>query len=177
SIESIFADGRPRNNSPFVSLPAGTASLQIDYTATSLTVPERVRFRYKLDGQDKDWQDPGTRREAFYTNLGPGSYQFRVIACNNDGVWNNTGASVGLSIAPSYYQTRWFRAAAGVAALVLFWMLYRFRLQQISRVFSVRLDERVSERTRIARELHDTLLQSFQGLMLRFQSVRDLLPE
>ena len=176
SIASILADGRPHNNSAFLSLPAGTASLQIDYTATSLTVPERVRFRYKLDGQDKGWQDPGTRREAFYTNLSPGSYQFRVIACNNDGVWNNTGATVGFSIAPSYYQTRWFRAAAVVAALALFWMLYQLRLRRVAHAFNLRLDERVSERTRIARELHDTLLQSFQGLMLRFQSVRDLLP-
>ena len=99
-----------------------------------------------------------------------------MIACNNDGVWNNTGASVSFSIAPSYYQTHWFRAAAGVTVLALFWTLYQFRLRQIAHAFNLRLDERVSERTRIARELHDTLLQSFQGLMLRFQSVRDLLP-
>src|SRR5262249_26224637 len=145
SIESILADGRQHDDSPFVRLPAGTANVQIDYTATSLTVPERVRFRYKLEGQDKDWQDAGTRREAFYTNLDPGSYQFRVIACNNDGVWNNTGASVSFSIAPSYYQTRWFRAAAGVAMLALFWALYRFRLRQIAHAFNLRLDERVSE--------------------------------
>ncbi len=176
SIESIVADGRQHNNATFVSLPPGTANLQIDYTATSLTIPERVRFRYRLEGQDKDWQDAGTRREAFYTNLDPGSYEFRVIACNNDGVWNDTGASVSFSIAPSYYQTRWFRVAAGVAVLALLWTLYQFRLRQVAHAFNLRLDERVSERTRIARELHDTLLQSFQGLMLRFQSVRDLLP-
>jgi signal transduction histidine kinase/ligand-binding sensor domain-containing protein len=176
SIESVVADGQQHSHPTRVSLPAGTANLRIDYTATSLTIPERVRFRYKLEGQDKEWQDAGTRREAFYTNLGPGSYQFHVIACNNDGVWNTTGASVNFSIAPSYYQTGWFRAAVGVAVLALFWTLYQFRLRQIAHAFNVRLDERVSERTRIARELHDTLLQSFQGLMLRFQSVRDLLP-
>ena len=175
-IESVVANGRQYNNSTLVSLPPGTANLQITYTATSLTSPERVRFLYRLEGQDQGWQDAGTRREAFYTNLDPGSYQFRVIACNNDGVWNNTGASVSFSIAPSYYQTSWFRAAAGVTVLALFWALYRFRLRQIAHAFNVRLDERVSERTRIARELHDTLLQSFQGLMLRFQSARDLLP-
>jgi signal transduction histidine kinase len=99
-----------------------------------------------------------------------------VIACNNDGVWNNTGASVSFSIAPAYYQTRWFRAAAGVAVLALLWALYQLRLRQVAHTFNLRLDERVSERTRIARELHDTLLQSFQGLMLRFQSARDFLP-
>lgn len=175
-IESVVANGRQHNSSTLVSLLPGKANLQIAYTATSLTVPERVRFRYKLEGQDTEWQDAGTRREAFYTNLAPGSYQFRVIACNNDGVWNDTGASVSFSIAPSYYQTRWFRAAAVVTVLALFWTLYQFRLRQIAHAFNLRLDERVSERTRIARELHDTLLQSFQGLMLRFQSVRDMLP-
>jgi len=176
SIESVLADGRQYSGSTSVSLPAGTANLQIVYTATSLTAPERVRFRYRLEQQDRDWQDVGTRREAFYTNLEPGAYQFRVIACNNDGVWNNTGASVSFSIAPAYYQTRWFRAAAGVAVLALFWALYQLRLRQVAHAFNLRLDERVSERTRIARELHDTLLQSFQGLMLRFQSARDFLP-
>jgi len=175
-IESIVANGRKHTSSMPLSLPPRTADLQIAYTATSLTVPERVRFRYKLEGQDEEWQDAGTRREAFYTNLGPGSYQFRVIACNNDGVWNDIGAAVSFSIAPSYYQTSWFRAAAVVTVLALFWMLYQFRLRQIAHAFNVRLDERVGERTRIARELHDTLLQSFQGLMLRFQSARDLLP-
>src|SRR6185295_446931 len=106
----------------------------------------------------------------------PGTYRFRVIAANNDGVWNEAGAFLDFSIAPAYYQTGWFRVAAGATALALFWTLYQFRLRQIAHAFSLRLDERVHERTRIARELHDTLLQSFQGLMLRFQSVRDLLP-
>jgi signal transduction histidine kinase len=175
-VESVVANGRQHNFSTLVSLPPRTTSLQIAYTATSLTGPERVRFRYRLEGQDQDWQDAGTRREAFYTNLAQGPYQFHVIACNNDGVWNNTGASVRFSIAPSYYQTSWFRAVVGVTVLALFWTLYRFRLRQIAHAFNVRLDERVGERTRIARELHDTLLQSFQGLMLRFQSARDLLP-
>ena len=175
-IESVVANGTQHHTSNLVGLPPGTANLQITYTATSLTIPERVRFRYMLEGQDPEWQDAGTRREAFYTNLDPGPYQFRVIACNNDGVWNDTGATVSFSIAPSYYQTSWFRAAFGVTVLALLWLLYQFRLRQIAHAFNLRLDERVSERTRIARELHDTLLQSFQGLMLRFQSVRDLLP-
>jgi signal transduction histidine kinase/ligand-binding sensor domain-containing protein len=175
-IESVVANGNKYNTSTTLSFPPRTANLQIAYTATSLTIPERVRFRYRLEGQDQEWQDAGTRREAFYTNLDPGSYQFRVIASNNDGVWNNTGASVSFSIAPSYYQTHWFRAAAVVTVLALFWTLYQLRLRQIAHAFNQRLDERVHERTRIARELHDTLLQSFQGLMLRFQSARDLLP-
>lgn len=176
AIEAVVADGTLLEDTTRARLPARTANLRIDYTATSLAVPERVRFRYMLEGQDKDWQDAGTRREAFYTNLGPGAYQFRVIACNNDGVWNTTGASLMFSIAPAYYQTAWFRAAVLAVALGVLWLLYQRRLGQLAHDFNLRLDERVHERTRIARELHDTLLQSFQGLIFRFHSVRDLLP-
>ena len=126
--------------------------------------------------QRPEWQDAGTRRQAFYNDLPPGTYRFRVIAANNSGVWNEAGAFLDFSIAPAYYQTRWFRAASVVTVLAVFWASYQFRLRQIAHDFNLRLDERVNERTRIARELHDTLLQSFQGLMLRFQSARDLLP-
>ena len=124
-------NGRKYDSRTLLRLPARTGDLQITYTATSLTVPERVRFRYKLEGQDKEWQDAGTRREAFYTNLDPGSYQFRLIACNNDGVWNNTGASVSFSIAPAYYQTGWFRAACSFLVILIVWMLYRLRVRSV----------------------------------------------
>jgi signal transduction histidine kinase/ligand-binding sensor domain-containing protein len=130
-IESVMAGDRKYNNSTFLKLPARTANLQITFTATSLTNPERVHFRYKLEGQDKEWQDAGTRREAFYTNLDPRSYQFRVIACNNDGVWNEVGASLNFSVAPTYYQTSWFRAACLTLFLVLLWMLYRLRVRSV----------------------------------------------
>ena len=177
SITSVSADRSRYPRWADLRLPAHTSNVQIDYSALSLSVPERVRFRYKLDGIDTGWQDVGTRREAYYSNLGPGPYQFRVIACNNDGVWNEAGASFDFSIAPAYYQTAWFRASCAAAFLALLWALYRFRLHQIAREFNVRLEERVSERTRLARDLHDTLLQSFHGLMLRFQAVSKLLPE
>jgi signal transduction histidine kinase/ligand-binding sensor domain-containing protein len=134
-IESVVADGKKYNNSAFLRLPPRTANLHIAYTGPSLSIPERVRFRYKLEGQDKEWQDAGTRREAFYTNLDPGSYQFRVIACNNDGVWNETGAFVNFSIAPAYYQTRWFGAACLAFFLVLVWMLYRLRVHIVEQRF------------------------------------------
>ena len=130
-IESVMAGDRKYNNSTFLKLPARTANLQITFTATSLTNPERVHFRYKLEGQDKEWQDAGTRREAFYTNLDPRSYQFRVIACNNDGVWNEVGASLNFSVAPTYYQTSWFRAGCLTLFLVLLWMLYRLRVRSV----------------------------------------------
>ncbi len=114
--------------------------------------------------------------EAYYTNLPPRNYRFRVMACNNSGVWNEAGASFDFSIAPAYYQTTWFQASCAAAFLGLLWALYRYRLHQIAQQFNARLEERVNERTRIARELHDTLLQSFHGLMFRFQAARNMLP-
>jgi signal transduction histidine kinase len=150
--------------------------LQIAYTATSLTIPERVRFRYKLEGQDQDWLEAGTRREAIYDNLGPGDYKFRVIAANNDGVWNESGAALEFSVLPAWYQTFWFYSACVAALALALWALHQLRLRQLERQFDKALETRVDERTRIARELHDTLLQSFQGILLRFQAVSNLLP-
>ena len=157
-------------------LPPLIRDLEIDYTALSLVAPEKVRFQYKLEGHDPDWQDAGNRRQAFYNDLPPRNYRFRVKACNNSGVWNEAGASFDFSIAPAYYQTAWFQASCAATFLGLLWALYRYRLHQIAREFNARLEERVAERTRIARDLHDTLLQSFQGLMLRFQVAHDEIP-
>jgi signal transduction histidine kinase len=151
-------------------LPAHTTTLQIAYTAPNLSIPERVRFRYKLDGQEKNWNDAGRRREAFYTNLGPGHYSFHVIACNDDGVWNETGTTWNFFIAPAWYQTLWFKMLLGLAAIGLSWMLYSLRLRQATAQIQARLGERLEERERIARELHDTLIQSVDGLMLRIQT-------
>ena len=175
-IEQVTADRKTYDAASGLRLPPLVRDLEIDYTALSLVAPEKNRFRVKLEGRDPDWQDVGNRRQAFYADLAPGTYRFRVTASNNSGVWNEAGAFLDFSIAPAYYQTTWFRAASVVTVLALFWALYQFRLRQIAHDFNLRLDERVNERTRIARELHDTLLQSFQGLMLRFQSARDLLP-
>jgi PAS domain S-box-containing protein len=112
-------------------LPPRTTDLQIGYTALSLSVPEKVRFRYELEGVDKDWQDAGTRREAFYTRLGPGEYHFRVIACNNDGVWNEEGAHLDFNIAPAWYQTTWFRGLYVLAFFTLLWAGYQMRVHQL----------------------------------------------
>lgn len=130
-IESVTANGRKYNTSTSLKLPPRTKNLQIAYTAASLTVPERVRFRYKLEGQDKEWQDAGTRREAFYTNLDPGSYQFRVIACNNDGVWNETGAMLHFEVLPAFYETVTFRILCVLTLLAVLWLLYRRRVRSI----------------------------------------------
>jgi signal transduction histidine kinase/ligand-binding sensor domain-containing protein len=157
-------------------LPALVRDLEIDYAALSLVAPEKVRFRYKLEGWDRDWQDAGNRRQTFYSNLPPRNYRFRVVASNDSGVWNETGDTLDFSIAPAYYQTNWFRAACVAAVMGLLWGLYQLRLRQIAREFNAGLEARVNERTRIARELHDSLLQGFHGMMFRLQAVRDMLP-
>ena len=179
-IEQITADRKAYDATPDakgrLQVPALIRDLEIDYTALSLVAPEKVRFRVKLEGWDPDWKDAGTDRKAFYSNLPPRNYRFRVIACNNSGVWNEEGAFLDFTIAPAYYQATWFRLACVAAFLLLLGALYRLRLRQVARQFNMRLEERVGERTRIARELHDTLLQSFQGVLLKFSAVRFLLP-
>jgi signal transduction histidine kinase/ligand-binding sensor domain-containing protein len=159
-----------------IELPMHTNDVQIDYTAGSLTVPERVRFRYKLEGLDRYWQDVGNRREAHYTNLGPGRYRFRVTASNNDGVWNDKGASIDFVIAPAFYQTGWFYALCALAAAATLAALYKLRVRHMAAQIRGRLEERLAERERIARELHDTLLQGMQGLIWRFQAATDRIP-
>jgi len=182
-IEHVTADGKTywQNLSGDASssrprLPPLVRDVTIDYTALSFVAPEKVLFRYKLEGLDRDWQDVGNRRQAFYTNLSPGNYRFRVAACNNSGLWNEAGDTLDFSIAPAYYQTNWFLALCAAAFLGLLYALYELRLRQLTREFTMGLEARVSERTRIARELHDTLLQSLHGLMFQFQAVRNLLP-
>jgi PAS domain S-box-containing protein len=130
-IRSVKANGRQAGWLTNLVLPPRTIDLQIGYTALSLSVPEKVRFRYRLEGVDKDWQDAGTRRAAFYTRLDPGKYHFQVIACNNDGVWNEAGAHLDFSIAPAWYQTIWFRLLYVAAFLALLWGLYQLRMQQL----------------------------------------------
>jgi len=133
SIRSVEAGGKTYWPAGRLGLPPGTANLEIDYTALSLSVPERVRFRYLLEGTDKTWQDVGNRRQAFYTNLGPGHYRFHVMACNNDGIWNEAGTFLDFSVAPAYYQTNWFRTLCAAVFLALVWVLYRLRIQQVRR--------------------------------------------
>jgi signal transduction histidine kinase/streptogramin lyase len=175
-IEQITADGKSYDASQGLRLPPLIRNLAIDYTALSLVAPEKVRFRYKLEGQNRNWHEVINDRQVQYTNLGPGTYTFRVQACNNSGVWNEQGATLEFVIPPMWYQTNLFRVFCVVAFLVLLFAAYRLRVRQLAHQFNMTLDARVSERTRIARELHDTLLQSFQGLLLRFQSASKLLP-
>jgi signal transduction histidine kinase/ligand-binding sensor domain-containing protein len=181
-IEQIVADHRtywenlPGAAASSVRLPAFTRDLQIDYTALSLAAPEKVHFKYKLEGQDRDWREVVNDREVQYSNLPPGPYRFRVIACNNSGVWNEQGDSLEFSIAPAYYQTNWFLALCAAALLMLVWAAYQFRVRQVRQELTIVLEAKIGERTRIARDLHDTLLQSFHGLLYRFHAARNLLP-
>jgi signal transduction histidine kinase/ligand-binding sensor domain-containing protein len=165
-VEKLVADRKNYLPLKDLRLPALMRDLQIDYTALSFKSPQKVRFRYKLEGRDSDWFDAGTRRQAFYTDLHPGKYRFRVIACNNDGVWNEEGAMVDFAIAPAWYQTWWFLLFCVVTGLLFVWFLHRLRLRQVAKVISARFDERLAERTRMARDLHDTFLQTVQGSKL-----------
>ena len=174
-IRSLTANGRTYSTYHDVTLPKSTHELSLDYTALSLTLSERNRFRYQLVGLDKQWQDAGTRRQAFYTNLSPGTYTFKVIASNNDGVWNDAGTSFTFTIPPTFFQTIWFDLLLAAIAICLLWVAYILRLRRATEQVSARLGERLQERERIARELHDTLLQNFQAIILRFQIVANKL--
>jgi signal transduction histidine kinase/ligand-binding sensor domain-containing protein len=165
-IEAVKVDGMDYLPGENLRLPPLVRNIEVDYTALSLTLPQRVLFRYRLEGHDRDWQEPGTRRQAFYSDLKPGKYRFQVIACNNDGVWNNVGTAINLTIAPAWFQTYWFFALCVATAVLIVWAFYQMRLRQVAKAMSVRFDERLSERTRIARDLHDTLLQTIQGSKL-----------
>jgi len=176
-ILSVSAGGHSLDAAGALILPAGTQDLQIAYTAPSFRMPERIRFRYKLEGLDDDWRDAGTRRTAFYTRLGPGRYRFVVSAANEDGVWNPAGAALDVAIAPTFVQSTPFKVLCGLLAAVGAWLLYRLRLRRATLQLRRLLQERASERERIARTLHDTLMQSVQALLMLFEHARDRLPQ
>jgi len=176
-IRALTVAGRAIEPTPGLTLPTYTTAVRFDYAGVSLTAPEKVRYRYRLDNVDTDWRELTAARQALYTNLRPGRYSFQVIAANNDGVWNESGASIAFVIPPAFVQTRWFIALCVACGALAVWAMIRLRVRQVHRRLEERMDERLNERTRIARELHDSLLQGFQGLMFRLQAVRQLLPE
>ena len=170
-VRSVTADGKTLGGSSDYELTPGVRNLQVDFTATSLMSPERVRFRYRLDGVDPGWVDAGARRQAFYTKLTPGRYQFTVRASNGSGVWNDHGATVTLHIPPTFVQSPAFFTACVACAMLLMWLAYAMRLHAQASAMRDRFEVRLAERERIAREIHDTLLQGFSGLILRFQAI------
>jgi signal transduction histidine kinase/ligand-binding sensor domain-containing protein len=180
TIEAITVDGERTDivaGTAPLRLSAETARVMIDYTALSLAAPETLAFRYRLDGYDDAWQDAGKRREAVYTGLGPGEYRFRVLAYDGDGVPSAQEAVAAFSIPPVFYQRAWFLVPFGAALLGFLWLLYRRDLRRAADALRARLEARHQERERIARELHDTLLQGVQGVMLHFQAVANRLPD
>ena len=155
-----------------IELPPGKTRFDFYYTALSFIAPEKVSFKYRLEGFDSDWVDPGTRRVAYYTNLPPGNYTFRVIARNNDGIWNDTGAVFDLRLRPYFYQTYWFYALVVLGLALLVWQAYRFRLRQVESQFGAVL----AERNRIAREIHDNLAQELLGISVQLEVVARTMP-
>ena len=174
-IEAVLRDNLPISVTNPVRVPPSPKRIAITYTALSLASPERIRFRYVLDGFDRNWSAPVAAREAVYTNLGPGSYRFRVIASNSSGLWNGAESAIVFDVEPAVWQTWWFRSAFVVLAACVALLFYRLRFLQLTHQLNLRFEERLAERTRIARELHDTLLQSFQGVAFQLQAARKLL--
>jgi signal transduction histidine kinase/ligand-binding sensor domain-containing protein len=175
-ILAVHADGHAYAPDKALTLPTGARDLQIGYTALGLAMPERVRFRYRLAGVDSGWHEAAGRREAFYTNLAPGDYRFEVTAANEDGLWNPDGAALALTIPPRFVETRTFAALMTLLACALLYGLYVLRLRRVTRRMDDLLHARLAERSRIARGLHDTLLQSVQGLIMFFDQQARRLP-
>jgi signal transduction histidine kinase/ligand-binding sensor domain-containing protein len=175
-VDGIVVDGTFVASADGIRIPPGRHRLTFRYAGVNVSNPDGVRYRYRLDTVDSAWSEPTALREIDYTNVPPGQLQFHVVARNPDGVWSTDETTMAFQVEPEYWQTRWFQIASLVALLLIVVGLYRSRLQQLHRQFNVGLEARVNERTRIARELHDTLLQSFHGLMFQFQAARNMLP-
>jgi len=161
---------QPDRQNPRIDLPSGSDSLRVAFTAPSLSIPERVRFRYRMEGVDHGWQGPVAYRGATYTNLDPGSYRFEVTAANEDGVWNPQPAVLDIRIPPTFVQSRWFLLLLALGAALLLYAAYVLRIRTLTRRMQARLQGQLEERSRIARSLHDTLLQSVQGLLMTFNA-------
>ena len=160
-----------------LTLSYATNVFSVEFAALSYANSQKNRYRYRLESFDPGWNEVDSKhRLATYTNLGPGKYVFRVQGSNSDGIWNDKGVLLPILITPPWWKTTAFRSVCGGLFLALLWAAYQFRMRQVQHAFDVMLEARVGERTRIARELHDTLLQSFHGLLLRFQTVSFLLP-
>jgi signal transduction histidine kinase/ligand-binding sensor domain-containing protein len=180
-VEAVTIDGKPAAPDSGMALAHNVGAVEIRYTALSLSIPERVQFRYRLEGADKNWVDAGIRREASYSGLGPGRYRFHVIASNNDGVWNEIGASWSFRVVPAFYQTAWFLALCLLTGGGLIWWAATSVVRRRHRLATVllksRFDAALAERTRIAQELHDTLMQGFSGVALQLKLIELSLPD
>jgi ligand-binding sensor domain-containing protein/signal transduction histidine kinase len=175
-IEAVTADGSTVDLHGAMQISSARQRVIFSYVGLSLTVPERIKFRYKLDGFDQDWSEPVASREAVYTNLSPGSYRFRVVASNSDGIWNSAESTIQIEVEPVFWQTWWFRFSALMALGLAVLLFSRLRLRRLTRQLNVRFEERLAERTRIAQDLHDTLLQGFLSASMQLHVAADHLP-
>ncbi len=176
-VETATVDGNALDTNLPIRISSARQRITFGYAGLSLSNPERVRYRYRVDGFDHDWSEPTTIRTAIYTNLSPGSYRFRVIASNSDALWNGTEAAVGFAVTPTLWQTWWFRLGLVLCAGLLTLAVYRLRVHQVTRLLNARFEERLAERTRIAQDLHDTLLQGVLSASMQLHVGVDQLPD
>jgi ligand-binding sensor domain-containing protein len=173
-VQGMEADQRPYAVAARTVLPKLTHNLEIDYAALSYVQPDLLKFRYRLFGHDRDWTDVGNRRQAFYNDLPPGPYRFQVTACNKDGVCNDRGATVTIVIPPAWWQTWWFRALCALVTLAVIAAAILWRMNTYGKQMRVRFDDRLQERTRVARDLHDTLMQTVLASKLLVDNSKDV---
>ncbi len=166
SIEDPIVNGEIKTAHSLAAMPPGRKNIEFRYSGLSFLAPSGTTFHYKLDGYDKDWIDAGDRREATYTNLPPGTFSFHVNACSQDGHCNQEGSAVEFTLASYYYQRLWFYPMLALIVGAVAWLVYRFRIRQVRQKYDVI----VNERSRIARELHDTLIQGFSGITMALQA-------
>jgi ligand-binding sensor domain-containing protein/signal transduction histidine kinase len=176
-IETISVDDKPIARGGRVHIPGGGQRIIFGFAGMGLSLPDRVRYRYLLEGYDHNWREQLGRREADYTNLGPRQYRFRVVASNSDGVWNGREADLSIQVDPLYWETWWFRSMIVAVFIAGALVVYRLRLLRAKERLSLRFQERLAERTRIAQELHDTLLQGFLSASMQVHVAADSLPE
>jgi ligand-binding sensor domain-containing protein/signal transduction histidine kinase len=166
-IEEVTVNGQSERPADVNQLAPDQKNIEFRYTGLSYRQPSRITFRHKLEGFDKDWINADTRREAYYANLPPSKYRFRVTACNVDGTCNDAGSTVAFEIAPHYYQRAWFWPLVALALGLAAWLVYQVRIRALKQHFQIIL----TERNRIARELHDTLIQGFSGVTMQMQAL------
>ncbi|HKE27050.1 MAG TPA: two-component regulator propeller domain-containing protein, partial [Bryobacteraceae bacterium] len=175
-IEGVTVDGEALKSWNDLQISAGRRRVSFDFVALSLTSPERVRYRYRLDPLDGQWTEPAVARQAVYANLGPGRYRFRLMASNSDGVFNGGETVVAMAVTPRLWQRLWFQLLAGLTVVAMMFALYRYRLHRLTAQLNMRFEERLAERTLIAQELHDTLLQGFLSISMQMQVAADAVP-
>lgn len=171
AIEQVSVDEKNMPLDGPIEIAPGHTRFSFRYAGLSFVAPQKVRFKYRLSGFDHSWIDAGTRRVAYYTNVPPGKYTFQVLAANNDGVWSAVPAAVVFRLEPYFYQTYWFYLLCALLIFFIGWLVYRWRVQQVESRFSAVL----AERTRIAREIHDTLAQGFVGISVQLELVTQML--